>query len=108
MIVANLEVRFPPLGLLGLGDGFFGFLPLEMGFFVDGGIAWGSDNYRFETPDFDERAFFLGGDRKAVWSAGATFRFNMFNYFILGLDLVKPFQRPDKGWYVQFNMIPGF
>jgi hypothetical protein len=108
MIVANLEVRFPPLGLLGLGDGFFGFLPLEMGFFVDGGIAWGSDNYRFDTPDFDERAFFLGGDRRAVWSAGATFRFNMFNYFILGLDLVKPFQRPDKGWYVQFNMIPGF
>ncbi|UCG85100.1 MAG: PD40 domain-containing protein [Gemmatimonadota bacterium] len=108
MIIGNLEVRFPPLGVLGLGDGFFGFLPLEMGVFVDGGIAWGSDDYRFETPDFDERAWFLGGDRKPVWSTGVSLRFNMFNYFILGVDWVKPFQRPEKGWYLQFNMVPGF
>ncbi|UCD23761.1 MAG: hypothetical protein JSW51_12105, partial [Gemmatimonadota bacterium] len=108
MIVGNLELRFPPLGVFGIGDGFFGFLPLEMAFFVDGGIAWGSDNFRWETPDFNEDAFFLGGDRKPVWSTGVSFRFNMFNYFILGVDWVKPFQRPDKGWYLQFNMVPGF
>ncbi len=108
MILGNLELRFPPLGVLGLGDGFFGFLPLEMGVFVDGGIAWGSDDFRYTTPDFDERAWFLGGDRKPVWSTGVTFRFNMFNYFILGLDVVKPFQRPDKGWHVHFTMVPGF
>jgi Tol biopolymer transport system component len=108
-IVGNVELRFPPLGVLGIGDGFFGFLPLEMAFFVDGGMAWGSDDYRgFETPDYNEDAWFLGGDRKPVWSTGVSFRFNMFNYFILGVDWVKPFQRPNKGWYLQFNMVPGF
>ena len=30
------------------------------------------------------------------------------NYFILGVDYVKPFQRPDKGWHLQFNVTPGF
>ncbi len=108
LIVANLELRFPPLGVLGIGDGFFGFLPLEMGIFVDGGIAWAEDDYRFLTPEVNENAFFLGGDRKPVWSTGVSFRFNMFGYFILGVDWVKPFQRPDKGWYLQFNMTPGF
>lgn len=108
MIVGNLELRFPPLGVLGLGDGFFGFLPLEMGVFVDAGMAWASDDFRYETPDTDERAWFLGGDRKPVWSTGVTFRFNMFNYFILSLDLVKPFQRPNKGWHLHFSMVPGF
>ncbi len=108
MIVGNLELRFPPLGVLGVGDGFFGFLPLEMAFFVGGGFAWGRDDYRFETPDHNEDAWFLGGDRKPVWSTGVSFRFNMFNYLILGVDWVKPFQRPDKGWYLQFNLLPGF
>ncbi|MEJ2238098.1 MAG: hypothetical protein P8X82_07355 [Gemmatimonadales bacterium] len=108
IIVGNLELRFPPLGVLGIGDGFFGFLPLEMGVFVDGGIAWGSDDFRFETPDINENAFFLGGDRKPVWRTGVSLRFNMFGYFILGVDWVKPFQRPQKGWHFQFNMSPGF
>ncbi len=109
LIVANLEMRFPPFGLLGLGSGMFGFLPIEMGFFVDAGMAWGNDDFfGSETPDFDERAFFLGGDREPVYSAGVSFRFNMFNYLILGLDWVKPFQRPQKGWHLQFTMTPGF
>jgi WD40 repeat protein len=109
LLVGNLELRFPPFGVLGLGSGMFGFLPIEMGIFADAGIAWGSDDFfGTPTPDFDERAFFLGGDRKPVYSAGVSFRFNMFNYLILGLDWVKPFQRPDKGMYLQFTMVPGF
>lgn len=109
LLIANLELRFPPFGVLGLGSGMFGFLPIEMGIFADAGLAWGSDDFfPTATPDYDERAFFLGGDRKPVYSAGVSFRFNMFNYLILGLDWVKPFQRPDKGMYLQFTMIPGF
>jgi hypothetical protein len=50
----------------------------------------------------------MGGDRKPVFSAGVSFRFNLFGYFMLGMDIVKPFQRPEKGWHVQFNMYPGF
>ena len=113
MIVANLELRFPPLGVLGLGNSFFGFLPLELGVFADAGLAWGSadlltDDPAGETDELDARAFFLGGDRDPVFSAGVSARFNLFGYFILGLDWVKPFQRPDKGWHLQFNISQGF
>jgi len=105
MLVGNLELRFPPLGVLGLGDSYFGYLPLEMSIFADVGMAWSNDD---PTTAANENAFFFGGDRKPVTSAGVSFKFNLFNYFIMGFDVVKPFQRPDKGWHVQFNIFPGF
>ena len=105
MIVANFELRFPPLGVLGLGDNAFGFLPLETGIFFDAGIAWTSD--LADSPNVDERAVFLGGERDWVTSTGVSFRFNVFGYFILGADVVHPFQR-GKGTHVQFNITPGF
>jgi WD40 repeat protein len=105
IIVGNAELRFPPLGVLGIGNGYFGYLPLEMAVFADGGLAWSTDNP--ETVEND-KAFFMGGDRRPVYSAGVSFRFNLFGYFMLGMDVVKPFQRPGKGWHMQFNMSPGF
>jgi hypothetical protein len=105
LLVGNLELRFPPLGVLGLGDSYFGYLPLEMAIFADGGMAWSRDD---TSTLVNEDAFFLGGDREPVFSAGVSFRFNLFGYLMLGMDVVKPFQRPDKGWLVQFNMYPGF
>ena len=76
-----------------------------MAIFADGGMAWSPDDPETAV---DENAFFLGGDREPVFSAGVTFRFNLFGYFMLGMDIVKPFQRPEKGWHVQFSMYPGF
>jgi Tol biopolymer transport system component len=101
MIVANAELRFPPLGVFGVG-GPFGSLPLDMIVFADGGLAW------FDSPAVD-RAFFLsGGERKPVFSAGAGLRANLFGFVIMELDLVHPFNRPDKGTYFQFGFTPGF
>jgi outer membrane protein assembly factor BamA len=105
LLIGNVELRFPPLGVLGLGDSYFGYLPLEMAIFADGGMAWSRDDALTNT---NENAFFLGGDRKPVFSAGVSLKFNLFGYFMLGFDIVKPFQRPEKGWHVQFNMYPGF
>jgi len=105
LLVGNAEIRFPPLGVLGLGDSYFGYLPLEMSIFADAGLAWSKDN---DSTAANENAFFLGGDREPVFSAGVSLKFNLFGYFMLGLDIVKPFQRPEKGWHVQFNMYPGF
>jgi hypothetical protein len=76
-----------------------------MAVFADGGLAWSTDNP--ETVEND-KAIFMGGDRRPVYSAGVSFRFNLFGYFMLGMDVVKPFQRPGKGWHMQFNMSPGF
>jgi len=105
ILVGNLELRFPPLGVLGIGNGYFGSLPLEMSIFADAGMAWSSDIAETET---NEDAFFFGGDRKPVYSAGVSLKLPLFNYLMLGLDVVKPFQRPDKGWHIQLNLFPSF
>jgi hypothetical protein len=100
VMVANAELRFPLLGVLGLGRGFYGFLPIEFNAFFDTGLAWWSDD--------DRKAWFLGGDRKLVSSVGVGLRMNMFGYFILGGHLVNPLSRPNKDWYFQFTITPGF
>ena len=109
MILGNLEVRFPPLGLLGIGQGLFGFLPIEMVLFGDAGLAWCSD-VAWECsniPADDARPFFLGGNRTPVYSAGAGLRMNLFGFMIIELDWVYPFSR-ERGGHFQFSFLPGF
>jgi hypothetical protein len=98
MVVGNLELRFPLLGVLGLGSGYYGALPLDFMVFGDGGLAWDTANEPRLT----------GGDREAVFSAGAGLRFNLFGFAVLEADLVHPFQRPDKNWVWELNFQPGF
>ncbi len=99
MAVGNLELRFPLLGVLGLGSGYYGALPLDFLFFGDAGVAWDTHN---------DPQLFAGGDRKTVYSAGAGLRFNLFGFAVLEADLVHPFQRPDKNWVWELNLQPGF
>ena len=98
MAVGNLELRFPLLGVLGLGSGYYGALPLDFLVFGDAGLAWDTDN----------EPRFTGGDRRAVYSAGVGLRFNLFGFAVLEADLVRPFQRPDKNWVWELNLQPGF
>jgi WD40 repeat protein len=98
MAVGNVELRFPLLGVLGLGSGYYGALPLDFTLFGDGGLAWDTSNEPSLT----------GGNRKAVFSAGAGLRFNLFGFAVVEADLVHPFQRPDKNWVWEFNFQPGF
>jgi Tol biopolymer transport system component len=103
MAVANAELRFPPFAIF--SDGGLGFFPLELAVFFDAGLAWQSD---LGGTTLDERAFFLGGDRKPVTSFGFGGRLNLFGLGILEIDWVKPFQRQVKGSHVQFGFTPGF
>ena len=98
LMVANFELRFPILRVLGIGQGYYGTLPLEFTAFYDVGLAWSNG----ETP------WFSGGNRKPVSSAGLGLRMNVFGYMILGLSYVHPFDRPMKGSYVQLTIMPGF
>jgi hypothetical protein len=100
IIVANAELRFPLLGVLGIGRGYYGFLPIDFNAFFDTGLAWWSED--------DRKAWFLGGDRKLVSSVGVGLRMNMFGYLILGAHFVNPLSRPNKDWYFQFTLTPGF
>ena len=98
LFVGNLELRFPLLGVLGVGSGYYGAFPVEAALFADGGLAYCGGN----------NAFFCMGDNRVVSSAGFALRVNLLGYAIGEMDVVKPFQRPDKGWYLQFSLTPGF
>ncbi len=99
LMLLNLELRFPLFGALGIGKGFYGIFPVDFIAFYDMGLAWDSTSKPW---------FLSGGDRKPLRSAGVGLRVNVFGYAVLGLNYVKPFDRPDKGAYWQFSFYPGF
>jgi hypothetical protein len=43
-----------------------------------------------------------------VYSAGAGLRMNLFGFAIAELNLVHPFERPDKNWVWELNLQQGF
>jgi WD40 repeat protein len=99
IVVGNLELRFPLLGALGIGSGYYGAFPLELAIFGDGGLAWDTQH---------DPSVFGSGSRDPVFSAGAGLRINLFGFAVAEVDLVRPFDRPDKGWVWQFELQPGF
>jgi Tol biopolymer transport system component len=110
MLVGNVELRFPLLRLLGLGKGYFGAWPLEFYGFYDWGIAWANQpGYWWGgTVPADVKAWFLGGNRKPLTSAGVGIRTNLFGMLVLGLNYVYPFADPVTGWHFQLSISPGF
>lgn len=97
MLVGNFEVRAPLWGLFG-GDDFYGPLPIEIAGFFDYGVAWNGDS----EPEI------FGGVREAARSYGAALRANLFGYAVIEIDYVRPLDRPQKGWFWQFSLRPGF
>ena len=98
LLVGNLELRFPLFGVLGLGSGYYGVLPVEAAFFGDAGVAWHSN----QSP----RIF--GGQRPVVSSAGVALRLNVLGFAVAEVDYVHPFDRPGKNWLWQFGLTEGF
>jgi Tol biopolymer transport system component len=99
MVVASAELRFPLLGVLGIGSGYYGAFPVDFAIFGDGGLAWDSKN---------QPSVLGSGTRDPVFSAGAGLRINLLGFAVAEVDLVHPFDRPDKGWVWQFELQPGF
>ena len=99
MAVANVELRFPLFGVLGIGSGYYGAFPIEFLAFGDAGLAWDTLN---------EPSIFGSGTRDPVFSAGAGLRINLLGFAVAEVDLVRPFDRPGKGWVWQFELQPGF
>jgi Tol biopolymer transport system component len=98
LMVANVELRWPLLGVFTGGRQFYGPLPLEGVIFGDAGVAW----QRGTSPSF------FGGDREPVTSVGAGVRMNVFGFAVVEVDFVRPLQRPQQGWMWQFSFQPGF
>ncbi len=98
-LIGNLEFRFPLLRpFTGASRSMYGPVPVEVGLFLDGGLAWSSG----------EKPSFLGGDKGGVASAGIALRVNMFGFAVAEFDFTHPFQRPNRGMVFQFSLSPGF
>jgi WD40 repeat protein len=97
LLVGNLEVRAPLLGLFGKRN-LYGPIPVEIGAFFDTGVAW----------DSTSKPKLFGGDRQLVRSTGAVARVNMFGFAVLQVDWVKPLDRPGKQAFFEFNLLTGF
>jgi Tol biopolymer transport system component len=99
VVVANAELRFPLFGALGIGSGYYGAFPIEFALFGDAGLAWDNGH---------KPSIFGSGTRDPVFSAGAGLRINLLGFAVAEVDLVRPFDRPGKGWIWQFELQPGF
>ena len=99
MAVANVELRFPLFGVLGIGSGYYGAFPIEFLAFGDGGLAWDRAN---------GPSIFGSGTRDPVFSAGVGLRLNLLGFAVAEVNLARPFDRPGKGWVWQFQLQPGF
>ena len=99
MVVGNVELRFPLLGVLGLGSGYYGAFPIELALFGDGGLAWDTTH---------QPSVFGSGSRDPVFSTGAALRINLLGFAVGEVDLVHPFDRPGRNWVWEFSLQPGF
>ncbi|HEY7410293.1 MAG TPA: BamA/TamA family outer membrane protein [Vicinamibacteria bacterium] len=97
LLVGNVELRAPLLGLFGARN-LYGPIPVEIAAFFDAGVAW----------DSASRPRLFGGEREIVKSTGATARVNMFGFAVLQVDWVKPLDRAGKSPYWTFNLLAGF
>jgi len=97
MIVTNLEVRAPAVGLF-TGNMDYGPVPVELFGFYDGGVAWN----KHESPQF------TGGTRNWVGSVGVGARVNVMGFMITEFNLARPLQRAGRGWMFVFNIRPSF
>ena len=95
LAVGNLEVRLPLLRPFGLSRSMYGFIPVEVAAFVDGGVAW-------------RRSLERNGPGRPAWSTGVTIRTNLIGLGAGQLDIARPISRPEAGWVVQFNLSPAF
>jgi len=98
--IVNAEVRVPLFGTREFGLA-TGFLPTELFFFGDAGVAWSQHQkakFAFKTNT---------SERVPSVSAGVGTRL-LLSYIPLEFYYAKPFQRPGAGWVFGFNIIPGW
>ena len=117
--LTSAEIRVPLFGASGFGLINFPYLPTEVNFFFDAGLAWNQGDNFFDLLRYDEDG--IGTvtledgvtqvpvlRRVPVMSTGVSTRFNLFGYTVLEVYYAYPFQRPVKGAHFGFQLIPGW
>ena len=111
--VASAELRVPLFGVEEFGLINFPFLPTELSAFFDAGLAWrGEDACEAGTnrgvgcePVFE---WDNPTARTPVTSAGVSARVNLLGFLIMEVYYAVPFQRPNKGGHIGFQLAPGW
>ena len=100
--VVNVEARIPLVGTDQYGLLDFGFIPTELVFFNDVGLAW--DSNREPTLEFNRTT----SERVPVMSTGVGARFNVLGFLIMEAYYAYPWHRPVKGGHWGFQIAPGW
>jgi hypothetical protein len=95
LVVANLELRVPVLGIRAR-DIRYGPVPLDAFIFADGGVVWSQP-----------LAQTLRRERHVISSVGAGVRINAFGIPI-EWAVVRALNAPARGWTFDFGVRPGF
>jgi hypothetical protein len=102
----NFEFRIPLIGTDQYGLIALPYIPVEILFFQDIGMAWddtiGRQDFSWEFNTTDPTA------RVPLFSSGAGARFNILGFMILEAHYVYPWQRPEKGGHWGFVLAPGW
>ncbi|OZC02164.1 PD40 domain-containing protein [Rubricoccus marinus] len=109
MGLATAELRVPLLGVPQLGLLNFPYLPTELTFFADAGMAWGTILEREDI--FGGGTQTLGtpfSEQKPIFSAGASLRVSVLGAIVLEPYLAVPFSRSDKDLVFGVNFTPGW
>jgi hypothetical protein len=93
-LVANIELRFPVLGVRSRTQT-YGTVPIEGVLFADGGMAGGG---RYSPGPVRQRI---------ARSAGGAIRIAPFG-FVAEIGVVRTFDHPSRRWSVLLNFQPGF
>lgn len=99
----SAELRIPLLGNESFGLLSFPYLPTELSFFADAGLAWNADEspvIKWKTGPTSERI--------PVVSTGVSARFALFGYLIMEVYYAKPYQRPGSGAQWGLQLVPGW
>ena len=99
--MSSIEARIPLLGVEQYGLINFPFVPTELVFFTDAGVAWDP-----QSPDLEWSR--SGSRHVPVASSGVSARFNVLGILILEAYYAYPWQRPEKGWHWGFQLAPGW
>jgi Tol biopolymer transport system component len=102
IVVGNAEARLPLLGTRQFGLFDFRYLPTDLVFFVDGGLAWTAE----ENPVLQWSR--TSTARIPLFSTGVGLRFNLFGAMIVEVDYAYPFQQTGNQGTFSFALSPGW
>ncbi len=103
MSVLNAELRLPFLGRRPLSLVNF-FLPVDLSFFADGGVAF------YDFQDLREASPRTGAIHQPIFSIGTSIRLNLFGALILEPYYALPLSASPavRQWRWGFNILPGW